>query len=341
MMVGPEPNRPALAPSSRASWQDRFFVPEIALLLAGLSAMAVMPDELGFLARIVTAALFVLSLDLVLGYAGIVTLGHAALFGAGAYAAGFYALKISPEPLSGLLVGTVAGGCVALVTGLLLLRTHGLTCLMMTIAVAQILLEVANKMRSVTGGDDGLSDILIQPILGYFEFDFTGRTAFVYSLVVLVLAFAVMRRIVHSPFGLTCVGIREDRNRMASIGCNAYSHTVVMYSVGGAFAGLAGALTAQTTQVVGLSSLGFALSAEALVMLVLGGMGRLWGALVGTVLFMAVHHFASAIDPFKWMFVIGGLLIAVVLLFPAGLIDAVTRFASRVISLRGRNDQRS
>jgi len=310
------------------------FMPELLLLCAGLAAMALMPDEMGFLTRAATSMLFVLSLDLVLGYCGVVTLGHAALFGVGAYAAGIYAIHLSPEPLTGLLVGGVAGGIVAAATGLFLLRTHGLTCLMMTIAVAQILLEILNKWRSVTGGDDGLSGVVVKPVLGVFEFDFLGRTGFLYSLVVLVIAFAVMRRLVGSPFGLTCIGIREDRQRMTALGCHVYGHTLVMYVLGGVFAGIAGALMAQTTQVVGLSSLGFAWSAEALVMLVLGGMGRLWGAVIGTVLFMVVHHFASAIDPFKWMFVIGGLLIAVVLLFPAGLVDAASRLFRRLGGMR-------
>ena len=300
-------------------------LPEISVLVVGLLAMWLMPDEMGFLTRITTGALFVLSLDLVLGYAGIVTLGHAAFFGVGAYAAGIVAIHFSADPLVGLMAGALMGGFIACVTGSFLLRTHGLTCLMMTIAIAQILLEVLNKWRSVTGGDDGLSGVVVDPIFGFIEFDFMGKTGFVYSLVVLVIAFGVLRKLVKSSFGLTCTGIREDRIRMTALGCNVYRHTLLMYVLGGVFAGVAGAVMAQTTQVVGLSSLGFTWSAEALVMLVLGGMGRLWGAILGTVLFMVVHHFASAFDPFKWMFVIGGLLVVVVLVFPGGLVQAFER----------------
>lgn len=300
-------------------------LPELLILGCGLLAMWAMPDDMGFLTRIVTAAIFVLSLDLVLGYAGIVTLGHAAFFGVGAYAAGIFAIYYSADPLLGLLVGAAAGAWIACLTGSFLLRTHGLTCLMMTVAIAQILLEILNKWRSVTGGDDGLSGITVSPIFGVIEFDFMGRTGFLYSLVVLAVVFWLMRRLVGSPFGLTCQGIREDRFRMAALGCNVYRHTLLMYVMGGMFAGIAGAVMAQTTQVVGLSSLGFTWSAEALVMLVLGGMGRLWAGIVGTVLFMTVHHFASAIDPFKWMFVIGGMLVAVVLVFPGGLAQALDK----------------
>src|SRR5690606_30693193 len=163
---------------------------------------------------------------------------------------------------------------IALGTGAVLLRTHGLTCLMMTIAIAQILLEVLNKWRSLTGGDDGLSGIMVEPVFGMIEFDFFGRVGFLYSLTVLILCFWIMRRLVRSPFGLTCIGIREDRFRMTALGASVYRHSLVMYVAGGIFAGIAGALMAQTTQVVGLSSLGFTWSAEALVMLVLGGMGH-------------------------------------------------------------------
>lgn len=307
-------------------------MPEIFLAALGLAAMWLMPGDLSFLTRIITSALFVLSLDLVLGYAGIVTLGHAALFGVGAYAAGVYAIHVTAEPLSGLLVGGLCGGFIALATGAVLLRTHGLTCLMMTIAIAQILLEILNKWRGVTGGDDGLSGIMVEPIFGVIEFDFFGRVGFLYSLTVLVLCFWIMRRLVRSPFGLSCIGIREDRFRMTALGASVYRHSLVMYVAGGIFAGIAGALMAQTTQVVGLSSLGFTWSAEALVMLVLGGMGHLWGAIFGTILFMVVHHFASAIDPFKWMFVIGALLVAVVLLFPEGLVQAIRNLAARQLA---------
>src|SRR5690606_31654236 len=150
-------------------------MPEIFLAALGLVAMWLMPGDLSFLTRIITSALFVLSLDLVLGYAGIVTLGHAAMFGVGAYAAGVYAIHVTAEPLSGLLMGGLFGGLIALATGAVLLRTHGLTCLMMTIAIAQILLEVLNKWRSLTGGDDGLSGIMVEPIFGVIEFDFFGR----------------------------------------------------------------------------------------------------------------------------------------------------------------------
>lgn len=300
-------------------------LPEIGLLLAGVVLYLAMPEDLGFATRILIAALFALSLDFVLGFAGIVTLGHAAMFGVGAYAAGIFALKVAPDPTLGLLVGAAAGALVALLSTPLVLRSHGLTSVMITLAIAQLLQEIASKARSVTGGDDGLSGILPSRLLGTFEFDFLGQTGFWYALVVLVVCFAILRRLVRSPFGLTCEGIREDRVRMHALGSPVRRHLTVAYVVGGAFAGVAGALSAQITQVVGLNSLSFSHSAEVLVMLVLGGIGRLWGALAGAAVFMLVHHYAAAADPLRWMLVIGLMLLFVVLAMPGGIWGGVER----------------
>lgn len=311
------------------------FVPEAALLAAGLLTFFLMPEDLGLGTRILIGSLFALSLDLVLGYAGVVTLGHAAMFGVGAYAAGIFAIRVSPDPLIGLAIGAGAGAAMAFVSGLLVLRTHGLTSVMITLAIAQLVLEVASKWSAVTGGDDGLSGIAAAPLFRVFEFDFLGRTGYLYALVVLVVCFALMRRLARSPFGLTCIGIREDRERMASLGCNVRRHLMTVYTIGGIFAGIAGALSAQVTQVVGLSSLGFAHSAEVLVILVLGGTGRLWGAIVGTVVFMVVHEVAAAVDPFRWMFVIGGLLLLVVLVLRGGITGSIARALERLRNRSG------
>lgn len=300
-------------------------MPEVGLLTLGLVVFFIAPDDLGLATRILIAALFALSLDLVLGYAGIVTLGHAAMFGVGAYAAGVFAVRVTGEPLSGLIVGGLAGVAAAYVSGKLVLRSHGLTSVMITLAIAQVLLEVASKWSSVTGGDDGLSGIQLKSLFGVFEFDFAGRTGYLYALGVFVLCFAALRRVVASPFGLASVGIREDRGRMSALGVDVPSHLTRAYAIGGAVAGVAGALSAQITQVVGLSSLGFAHSADVLVMLVLGGTGRLWGAVLGTIAFMVVHHFAANVDPFRWMLIIGGMLMAVVLVMPGGLSGALVR----------------
>lgn len=311
-------------------------LPEIGLLLAGSLLYFAIPDDLGFATRILIASLFALSLDIVMGYAGIVTLGHAAMFGVGAYAAGIFALKVTPDPLIGLAVGGISGAIVALASAPIVLRSQGLTSVMITLAIAQLLQEIASKSRSLTGGDDGLSGIMSSKLLGIFEFDFFGKTGFWYALIVLVICFAVLRRLMRTPFGLTCVGIREDRVRMKALGTPVTQRLTTIYALGGTFAGIAGALSAQITQVVGLNSLAFSHSAEVLVMLVLGGIGRLWGALIGAAVFMFVHHFAAAADPFRWMLVIGLMLLTVVLLIPGGICGGFERLF-RYVRAQGKS----
>ena len=306
------PPQQAAAPRCAPAWRA-----PAALLVIGLSACTLMPDQLGLMTRIFITALFVLSLDLVVGIAGLATLGHAALFGMGAYAAGIFALQIHPDPLIGLAVGIAAGAGLALVSGAFLLRYQGFTFLMLTVAVSQILLNLAQKARDWTGGDDGLSGFVMGPVLGRFAFDLEGRVAALYALAVLVVLFYVARRLVDSPFGLAVRGIHENRARMAALGTPVFARLLVLYTVAGAVAGAAGALSAQTNAVVGMDSLSFALSAEALVMLILGGAGRLTGALVGAAVFTLLHHTAASINPYHWLFVVGALLMLVVLVSPA------------------------
>ncbi|MET3915842.1 branched-chain amino acid transport system permease protein [Variovorax sp. OAS795] len=302
----------ASAPRFAPAWRAPLVV-----LLLGLVACAAMPDQLGLMTRIFITALFVLSLDLVVGVAGLATLGHAALFGMGAYAAGIFALHVHPDPLVGLAVGIAAGAGLAAFSGAFLLRYQGFTFLMLTIAVSQILLSLAQKARGWTGGDDGLSGFVMGPVLGRFDFDLEGRVAAVYALAVLAVLLYAARRIVDSPFGLAVRGIHENRARMAALGTPVLARLWMLYTVAGALAGAAGALSAQTNAVVGMDSLSFALSAEVLVMLILGGAGRLTGALVGATVFTVLHHTAASINPYHWLFVVGALLMLVVLVSPA------------------------
>ena len=288
----------------------------LAVLAIGVGASLLLPDQLGLVARIATMALLVLSLDLVVGVAGLATLGHAALYGAGGYAAALFALHAHADPLLGLAVGVAAGAAVALLSGAFLLRYQGFTFLMLTVAFAQILLALAQKGRDWTGGDDGLSGFAMAPLLGRFEFDLEGRTAAFYAIAVLALGLYLAQRLAASPFGLSVRGIHENRARMAALGTPVRVRLLALYTVAGALAGAAGALAAQTNAIIGLDSLGFALSAEILVMLVLGGAGRLHGALVGALIFTLLHHTAASINPYHWLFVVGLALMGVVLLPP-------------------------
>lgn len=295
-----------------------------------------LPGQLLILTRIAMIAILVMSLDLVTGYGGLPTLGQAAMFGMGAYAAGLFAKFVMPDPLLGLVVAAGSGALLAFIAGLFLVRYQGLAFLMLTIAVALIMQNLASKLQFITGGDDGLSGFEVAPIFGQFQFDIFGVTGYWYAMVVMLLSFAVLRRIMRSPFGLCCVGIRENRDRMAANGTRIYPHLVKLYTLSGVFAGIAGGLFAQVNQVVGLDSLGFELSAEALVMLVLGGLGTLSGAIIGTTLYTMIHHFAATANPFHWLFVIGGLLMLVVFL-PKGFVQQVMRrLGLGVLALFGR-----
>ena len=280
-----------------------------------------LPGDLGLLSNVAGMSLLALSLNLVIGQAGIASMGHAALFGAGGYTAGLIALHVSPNPLVGLVAGGVAGLLVAVVSGAVVLRVRGLAQVMLTIASAQLLLELANWARGLTGGDDGLTGFTIAPLFGLFEFDFEGKTAFLYTLSVLVLVFFGLRKLVASPFGLTTRAIRLDAGRVEALGGRVFVHLLAVYAVGGFVAGLAGAIMTQTTKVASLSMLDFHLSASVLIMVVLGGTSRLSGALLGTVVYMSIHHLASNLSPHHWLLAIGIMLIATMMYLPGGLVQ--------------------
>lgn len=299
-------------------------MPELTILLAGVVLFLLMPYSLGFVTRVIIFAILVLSLDLVLGYAGIATLGQAALYGTGAYAAGLFAVHLSGNPLAGLVVGAFAGAGMAALSGSLLMRLSGLKLLVMTIAVAQICQEVANKMRGVTGGSDGLSNILVDPLPGGFQFDFVGQTGYWYAFAVMMAIVLLMRVLTKSPLGLSARGIHQSEARMNAIGAPVYRRRLVIYTIGGAIAGIAGALSAQITGLVSIDALGFIISAEAVLMLVLGGQGRIYGAIIGAAAFLSIQHYASGIDPFNWLFFVGAMVLLVVMVLPSGLIGLLT-----------------
>jgi branched-chain amino acid transport system permease protein len=295
----------------------------------GVGGYFVFSDQLAFGSQILIAILFALSLDLVLGFAGIVTLGHAAFYGTGAYAAGIYAIHVSHEPLSGLLVAAVAAAVVGVVSGLIILRTHGLTQLMLTLAIATLLAEAANKASSLTGGNDGLQGIEIDPIAGLFHFDMFGRTGYLYCLIVLFVAWLFTRVLLASPFGQSLVGIRENVTRMHAIGAPVGARLLIAYAIGAAMAGLAGGLLAQTTQFVGQSVLSFERSGEVVIMLVFGGIGRIYGAFIGAAIYMIAQDQLAKSDPEFWNFWIGLILVLSVLFARGGILGIIGRLRGR------------
>jgi branched-chain amino acid transport system permease protein len=271
------------------------------------------PGHSLLVSEIAITALFAMSLDLILGYTGIVSLGHAAFFGMGAYGAALFAKLVMPDPLTGLLVATLLATALGAACSLTVLRGSDLTRLMVTLGVGLILYELANKLDWLTGGADGLQGVVMAPVLGLFEFDITGRTAAWYALSIALLLFLLMRRWVHSPFGAGLKAIRDNRLRAASIGIHVTRRLAVIYTLAAGVAGAAGALMAQTTGFASLDVFAFDRSADLMLMLVIGGTGWLWGGIAGAVVFKLMHAVISSITPQYWTFWMGLFLVILVL----------------------------
>ena len=272
-----------------------------------------MPSHALIVNEVAIVALFAVSLDLVLGYTGIVSLGHAAFLGFGAYAAALFAKHVVPDPLLGLLFGTVCATSLGAVCSLTILRGTDLTRLMVTLGMALILLELANKLDWLTGGSDGLQGVVMGPVLGRFEFDLYGQTAAWYSLSVLLILFGLARRWAHSPWGVTLMAVRDNPLRAMAIGIPVHNRLAVVYTVAAALAGAAGALMAQTTGFASLDVFALERSADVVLMLVIGGVGWLYGGVLGAVVFKLMHDVISGITPQYWTFWIGLFLVVLVM----------------------------
>jgi len=296
---------------------------EVIFWLCTLLPFVLAPNYLSLASQIAITALFALSLDLILGYAGIVSLGHAAFFGVGAYAAGLIAKHYWNEPLSALLISGILAGLLGYALSHIVVRFRHLALIMLTMGFGLLLHEAANSASDLTGGADGLQGFRVQGVLG-FKFDMFGRTAYAYSLGLLFLCFLVCRRIIHSPFGLALRGIRENATRMPAIGAPSLSHLRKAYTIAAVVAGLAGAALTQTTSTVSLEVLSFGRSADVLVILILGGAGRLYGGIIGAIIYMVARDQFSGINPQYWYFWIGLLLVAVVMFLPNGVLGGLS-----------------
>ena len=305
--------------------------PEWLPWLVAIAVFFLLPDYLALGARILIYILYALSLDLILGYAGIVTLGHSAYFGLGAYVAGILAAKVGvTDPLVQLVAAAAAGGVLGIITGSIILRTKGLTLLMLTLAITSVCLEIANKATNLTGGADGLAGVVVAPILGFFKFDIFGKTAFLYCLAVLFLGWWLVRRMIYSPFGTSLTGIRENSLRMHAIGASVYWRMVLVYTLSATIAGIAGGLNTQTNQFVGLNVLSFESAGELLVMLILGGVGRIYGAFVGPLVYLVVQDFLAKQFPEYWYLGVGTMLVLVVMFARGGILGIADRLLTEV-----------
>jgi branched-chain amino acid transport system permease protein len=295
---------------------------EIAFWVLAFAALWLFPRKLLILNEIAILGLFALSLDLLLGYAGILSLGHAAFLGLGAYAAGLFALHVSSDPLIGMAATIPLAGVAGLLSSFLILRGTDLTRLMVTVGLATVFFEIANKASNVTGGADGLQGIVMGPVLGLWDFDLFGRTAYLYSLVTLLVLFILARRMVASPFGMSLRAIRENPLRARAIGIPVTRRLVAVHTIAAVYACVAGVLLAQTTQFVSLDVLALHRSADVLLVLMIGGTGWLYGGLIGALAFKLLQDGLAGLTPQYWLFWVGLLFVILVLVGR----DGVTRW---------------
>jgi branched-chain amino acid transport system permease protein len=330
-MAAALPQEVGHALARRARWRPL----EVLFWIAALASIFLFPGKHLILTEIAILGLFALSLDLILGYAGIISLGHAAYFGFAAYVAGLLAKHgIVNEPVLALIVSGIAAAAVGFVTSFLVLRGSDLTRLMVTLGVALVLREIANRLDWLTGGADGLQGVVMAPVLGYFAFDIAGHTAYVYSLAVLFVLFLLARRLVNSPFGLSLRSVKGNPVRSAAIGISVNGRLIAVYTVAAFYAGVAGALLTQTTQFASLDVLAFERSADVLLVLVIGGIGYLYGGLIGAVLFKLMQDYIASVTPQYWQFWLGLILVILVLVGRermAGARDAIRLLLMRAV----------
>jgi branched-chain amino acid transport system permease protein len=294
--------------------------------LLPVAAYFLFPGNYLLLSQIAITGLFALSLDLIFGYAGLISLGHAAFFGVGAYTVGVLGTRGLGDPIRGLVLAGVFVAVLGFLRRFVLLRGNERSRLMVTLGVALMLYELANKFTSITGGVDGMPGIEVKPILGLFDFDMFGRVGFVYSVVVLFVLFWFARRLVHSPFGQSLRGIHMNALRMPALGVPVNRRLVKIYTIGAAYAGVAGALLAQTNQFVSLDVLSFQRSADLLLILILGGAGHLYGGIIGAVVFVVINYFLSDMNPQYWQFWLGLILVLIVLFARGGILGTARQW---------------
>ncbi|HJW57304.1 MAG TPA: branched-chain amino acid ABC transporter permease [Burkholderiaceae bacterium] len=330
--AGREASRHLSALQAREQWRPV----EIVFWLALIGVYFLFPTSLVFATQILITGLFALSLDLILGYAGIVTLGHAAFFGIGAYVAGLLAKYGWQEPLSGLLAAGIAAGIAGYLSSFIVLRGNDLTRLMVTLGIGLLLYEAANRMIDLTGGVDGLQGVEMGKLFGVFNFDLYGKVAYLYALGIAFLLFAFTRALMVSPYGLSLRSIRENKVRARAIGIPVGVRLTNIYTFAAVIAGIAGALLTQTTQFVGIDVLSFQRSADLLIMLVIGGTATLYGGFIGAAAFLLAQDRLANLNPQYWLFWLGILLIVMTLYLRGGILNGLGRLATRLTPQRNR-----
>ncbi|MFN0070280.1 MAG: branched-chain amino acid ABC transporter permease [Chloroflexota bacterium] len=278
--------------------------------------------QLGLLTQVLIFGVFAMSLDLLVGYTGLQSLGHAAYFGISSYTIAIVSKRVTDNFAVDVLAGLGAAIVTAALFGLLALRTTGAYFLMATMAVAQVLWGIAYRWRSLTGGDDGLPGIS-RPDLGVSWFSLWDTTSFYYlTLVVTIVTLVVLSVIVRSPFGYALQGVRESETRMRALGYNTWRYKYAAFVLSGFFAGVAGMLYVYYNSFVNPHELSVVLSAEALLMVILGGPGTLFGPLLGAGAIVFLRNVVSGMTD-RWLLILGAVYVLVVLFAPRGIVGEI------------------
>ncbi|WP_217659652.1 branched-chain amino acid ABC transporter permease [Muricoccus roseus] len=297
--------------------------------MAGLSAAALLAGEfhLRFLAEILIIGTAVMSLDLLVGFGGLVSLGHAALFGAAAYAAAVAAQHLGGNLLFILGTGIAMGAAVAALMGAVIVRTSSLFLLILTLLLGQIVWEIVFHWRDVTGGADGLRGL---PPLSFGPWVLSSaRPLFLLAGLLALAALWLAHSFVDAPLGRALIGSREQPIRMSALGYSIPRIRFLTMLVAGAIAGAAGALYPFVNLYIGPQSVHWTLSATMIIMLVIGGVGSLWGAFLGSAVYLAIQTYISAYTD-RWQLFVGLIFVLTVLLLPNGLAGGLRRLASRM-----------
>jgi len=284
-------------------------------------------QELG--TRVLVMALAAMSLNFLLGFTGVLSFGHAAYFGLGAYGVGMVLKFLLPSTLLGILVGVAVGTVAAAIIGAMIVRLRGVYFAMVTIAFGQVFYFIAFRWNSVTGGDDGMTGWKRQPIdLGFAQIDVGNDRVFFYLVLALfAAAVGIMALLLRSPFGRSLLAIRENERRARYLGIPVERHIWLSFVISCAFVSLAGTLYALLNNFTDPRALRWDLSGNFVIMAVLGGMRSFWGPLIGAAIFVALQDYVSS-QTSNWMSIIGLFFVLVVLFFPRGVLGVFRRKAS-------------
>jgi branched-chain amino acid transport system permease protein len=304
------------------------------VIILGILPLILPSYYTGLLTLMFIYALFAMSLDILQGYTGLASLGHAAFFGTAAYVVGVLNVKVFHGPHLGveLVSGVLGAALTAAILGLIVLRSAGVYLLMILMASSMMLWGIAFKWRSLAGGDDGLPGI-VRPDLAFLHMDLKQTTDFYYFILFFfVVGSALMYLVVRSSFGHTLLGIRESETRMKALGYNTWLQKYIAFIVSAAFAGLAGVLLAYYNGFVSPAELHLVNSAEVLIMVILGGVGTLFGPAIGAGIIILIKNIVSGYTE-HWMIILGAVYMATVMLAPQGVYRLIERL------LKGRSQE--